>query len=145
MLRLLRLKTVVVLTLCRVDLGWMQWWLRRRGSHPSYACPSCRGLSTETRQRNGAIGTQGRWSLCAGYRFTNPPSSSYGPVAHPEPFFDGSQVILLDAAIVPPATPLDEKGQLAFSELPMYAHERSGRVALARNEVADWYYERTSK
>jgi hypothetical protein len=25
----------------------------------------------------------------------------------------------------------------------MYAHERSGRVALARNEVADWYYERT--
>jgi len=25
----------------------------------------------------------------------------------------------------------------------MYAHERSGKVALARNEVADWYYERT--
>jgi hypothetical protein len=25
----------------------------------------------------------------------------------------------------------------------MKAHERSGKVALARNEVADWYYERT--
>ena len=59
-------------------------------------------------------------------------------------FFDSSEVILTDAAIVP--FPLSitksEKGQLGFGQLPMYAHQRSGRVALARNEVADWYYER---
>jgi hypothetical protein len=75
--------------------------------------------------------------------------SQTGPVHHTghwhiqNHFFDGSEVILLDAAVMPPATPLDEKPQLGFGELPMYAHERSGRVALARNEVADWYYERT--
>ncbi len=58
-------------------------------------------------------------------------------------FFDGSEVILLDAAITELATPLDGNPQLGFGGLPMYAHERSGKVALARNEVADWYYERT--
>ena len=58
-------------------------------------------------------------------------------------FFDGSEVILFDAAITPLATPLDENPQLGFGELPMYAHQRSGKVALARNEVVDWYYERT--
>jgi hypothetical protein len=58
-------------------------------------------------------------------------------------FFDGSEVILLDAAITELATPLDENPRLGFGELPMYAHDRSGKVALARNEVADWYFERT--
>jgi len=58
-------------------------------------------------------------------------------------FFDGSEVILLDAAITDLATPLGENPRLGFGELPMYAHDRSGKVALARNEVADWYYERT--
>ena len=58
-------------------------------------------------------------------------------------FFDGSEVILLDAAIISSATPSNQNPQVGFGELPMYAHERSGRVALARNEVADWYYERT--
>jgi len=57
--------------------------------------------------------------------------------------FDGSEVILVDAAIVPPVTPLSENPQQGFGDLPMRAHERSGKVALARNEVADWYYERT--
>jgi len=58
-------------------------------------------------------------------------------------FFDGSEVILLDAAIIPEATPGGENLQLRFGGFAMKAHERSGKVALARNEVADWYYERT--
>ena len=58
-------------------------------------------------------------------------------------FFDGGEVVLIGAAIESMATPLDENPQLTFSDLSMYAHERSGKVALARNEVADWYYERT--
>jgi hypothetical protein len=57
-------------------------------------------------------------------------------------FFDGSEVILLNAAIIPEATPLGEN-LLRFGGLAMHTHKRSGKVALARNEVADWYYERT--
>ena len=62
-------------------------------------------------------------------------------------FFDGSEVILADCAIVPIPLSVESSGEfrLGFGELPMYAHQRSGKVALARNEVADWYYERTSK
>ncbi len=58
-------------------------------------------------------------------------------------FFDGGEVVLIGVAIESLATPLDENPQLRFGDLSMYAHERSGKVALARNEVADWYYERT--
>ena len=57
--------------------------------------------------------------------------------------FDGGEVVLIGVAIESLATPLDENPQLRFGDLSMYAHERSGKVALARNEVADWYYERT--
>jgi hypothetical protein len=57
-------------------------------------------------------------------------------------FLDGSEVLLINAAITPPATPDDKNPHLAFADLPMYAHNHSGRVALARNEVAEWYYER---
>jgi len=57
-------------------------------------------------------------------------------------FLDGSEVLLINAAITPPATPEDKNPHLAFGDLPMYAHNRSGKVALARNEVAEWYYER---
>jgi hypothetical protein len=53
-------------------------------------------------------------------------------------FLDGSEVILSDAAV----TEEDERRPLALGELGLYAHNRSGKVALARNEVADWYYER---
>lgn len=57
-------------------------------------------------------------------------------------FLDGSEVVLINAAITPPATPEDKDPYLAFGDLPMYAHNHFGKVALARNEVAEWYYER---
>jgi len=58
-------------------------------------------------------------------------------------FLDGSQVLLIDAAVAPTCTPGDKDCRLGFGDLPMYAHKRFGRVALARNEVADSYYERS--
>ena len=58
-------------------------------------------------------------------------------------FLDGSEVLLVNAAVVSPATPEDKKPYAVFGDLEMYVHKRSGRVALARNEVADWYYERS--
>jgi hypothetical protein len=57
-------------------------------------------------------------------------------------FLDGSEVLLINAAITPPATPEDKNTHLAFGDLQMYVHSRSGKVALARNEVAEWYYDR---
>jgi hypothetical protein len=57
-------------------------------------------------------------------------------------FLDGSEVLLLDAAVSPIPTPADEHPHRVYGELPMYAHSRFGKVVLARNEVADWYYER---
>jgi len=51
-------------------------------------------------------------------------------------------VLLTNAAVTAPATPEDKNPRLAFGDLAMYAHNRSGKVALARNEVAEWYYER---
>jgi hypothetical protein len=57
-------------------------------------------------------------------------------------FLDGSGVLLINAAIIPPATPEDKDSPLSFGDLPMYTHNRSGKVSLARNEVAEWYYER---
>jgi len=54
-------------------------------------------------------------------------------------FLDGSEVILANAAV----SEEDEARPLAFGGLGLYTHDRSGKVALARNEVADWYYERT--
>jgi hypothetical protein len=55
-------------------------------------------------------------------------------------FLDSSEVLLINAAITPSATSVDKDPDLAFAEWPMYAHDRSGKVALARNEVAEWYY-----
>jgi hypothetical protein len=57
-------------------------------------------------------------------------------------FLDGSEVLLVNAAALSPATPADNNPHPVFGDLEMYAHKRSGGVALARNEVADWYYER---
>jgi hypothetical protein len=57
-------------------------------------------------------------------------------------FLDGSEVLLISAAVTPLATPEDKNPRPAFGDLPMYAHNRFGKVALARNEVAEWYYER---
>jgi hypothetical protein len=58
-------------------------------------------------------------------------------------FLDGSQVVLINAAVISPAIPPDKHSYLGFGDLPMYAHKRSGKIALARNEVADWYYDRS--
>jgi hypothetical protein len=58
-------------------------------------------------------------------------------------FLDGSEVLLINAAVSVPATPADPAPHLVFGDLSMYVHKRSGQVALARNEVADWYYERS--
>jgi hypothetical protein len=52
-------------------------------------------------------------------------------------FLDGSEVILTNAAV----SEDDEARPLAFAERYLYTHDRSGKVALALNEVADWYYE----
>ena len=56
---------------------------------------------------------------------------------------DGSAVVLKDAIhedLIPhanqPAPPP------STGELRLYVHRRSGKLVLARNEVADWYYER---
>jgi hypothetical protein len=149
MLRLLRLKTAVMVTLEGALLG------------AALTLVGCSGGSEEEgrirvtpAQVVGGYelkldkGTE-RLELKADGTYVQDTVSQTGPVHHTgqwliqNHFFDGSQVILLDAAVMPPATPLHEKPQLGFGELPMYAHERSGRVALARNEVADWYYERT--
>jgi hypothetical protein len=56
--------------------------------------------------------------------------------------FEGSQVVLDDAAIVPAGLPGDDSPTLQSGHLPMWVHDRSGKVQLARNEVAEWYYER---
>jgi hypothetical protein len=58
-------------------------------------------------------------------------------------FLDGSEVLLINAAVVEPSTPTDPSPHLFLGDLPMFAHKRSGQIALARNEVADWYYERS--
>lgn len=57
-------------------------------------------------------------------------------------FLNGSEIILLNAAITFSATPLDKKPRPDSGDLAMYVHNRSGKVDLARNEVAASYYER---
>jgi hypothetical protein len=56
---------------------------------------------------------------------------------------DGSEVILANAAVATAAAPLDDGAQLTYTDLRMYVHRRLGRIALVRNEVADWYYEQS--
>jgi hypothetical protein len=48
-------------------------------------------------------------------------------------------VVLADAAV----SEEDGARWLEFGELGLCTHDRSGKVALAGNEVLDWYYERT--
>jgi hypothetical protein len=52
-------------------------------------------------------------------------------------FLDGSEVILANAFV----SEEDEAHPPGFAELSLFTHDHSGKVALARNEVADWYYE----
>ncbi|MFZ0860940.1 MAG: hypothetical protein WCA27_12160 [Candidatus Sulfotelmatobacter sp.] len=56
-------------------------------------------------------------------------------------FLDGSEVVLVNAAL----SDNDATRPTSFGDVNLYTHERSGKVALARNEVADWYYEQISK
>jgi hypothetical protein len=55
---------------------------------------------------------------------------------------DGGEVFLVDPAVISTTTPEDKNPHVEFGDLPMYAHRRNGKLALARNEVAEWYYER---
>jgi hypothetical protein len=52
-------------------------------------------------------------------------------------FLDGSEVVLANAFV----SEEDETHPPGFGELSLLTHDHSGKVALARNEVADWYYE----
>ena len=53
-------------------------------------------------------------------------------------FLDGSEIVLLNAVL----SQSDATQRPSLGELTLFTHERSGKVMLARNEVADWYYER---
>lgn len=52
-------------------------------------------------------------------------------------FLDGSEVVLANAFV----SEEDNARPLGFGELNLFTHNHSGKVALARNEVAGWYYE----
>jgi len=54
-------------------------------------------------------------------------------------FLDGSDVIVSNAFV----SEDDEKHPLRFGDMTLNVHDHSGHLALARNEVADWYYERS--
>lgn len=56
--------------------------------------------------------------------------------------WDGSEVVLIDAAVTSPSTPNDRSPSLGSGNLRLHVHKRAGKIALARNEVADWYFER---
>lgn len=56
-------------------------------------------------------------------------------------FLDGSEVVLVNAAL----SGNDATRATSFGDLNLYTHDRSGKLALARNEAADWYYEPISK
>ena len=56
-------------------------------------------------------------------------------------FLDGSEVVLVNAAL----SGDDATRPTSFGDLNLYTHVRSGKLALARNETADWYYEPISK
>lgn len=51
-------------------------------------------------------------------------------------FLGGSDVVLVNATV----GEVEEKNSLG--DLRLNAHDRSGKLSLARNEAMDWYYER---
>jgi hypothetical protein len=53
-------------------------------------------------------------------------------------FLDGSEVVLANAFVSE-----EDEGRPRFGDLPLFTHDHSGKVALARNEVMNWYYEPT--
>lgn len=56
-------------------------------------------------------------------------------------FLDGSEIVLLNAVL----SQSDATHSPSLGELTLYTHKRFGKVILARNEVADWYYESIPK
>jgi hypothetical protein len=54
--------------------------------------------------------------------------------------FAGTEIVLEDAALIPQRIPGDDPSTLRFGHLPMHVHDCSGKIGLARNEVAEWYY-----
>jgi hypothetical protein len=137
----LRLKRTVLVTLAGVQLAMI------------CALVACSGGSEEVgRIRVTPAQVAGIYKLGSGERLELKPDGTYIQETISEPlhhtgqwrivnhFLDGSQVLLINAAIAPP--PEDKSPHLAFADLPMYAHNHSGKVALAVNEVAEWYYER---
>ncbi|SRR6266851_313261 len=138
----LRLKTTVLVTLAGVQLAMM------------CALAACSGGSEEvgrirvTPAQVAGIYKLGseRLELKMDGTYIQDTISELQPLHHTghwrivNHFLDGSEVLLINAAIAPP--PEDKNPHLAFADLPMYAHNHSGKVALAQNEVAEWYYER---
>lgn len=82
----------------------------------------------------------------------------YGDIAKPgrwrleNEFLDGSAVVLADAVIsnhsVADEVAANEPGGSvkwspeSIGELTLFTHDYHGKIALALNEIADWYYER---
>jgi hypothetical protein len=71
----------------------------------------------------------------------SPPFRHTGRWRMEDLFLDGSQVVLENAAL----SGDDATRPTSFGDLNLYTHQRSGKLALARNEAADWYYDRISK
>ena len=53
---------------------------------------------------------------------------------------NGSEVRLVDAMIID--RPADQQLRALRGDILLQVHMRDGKLELARNEVADWYYER---
>jgi hypothetical protein len=71
----------------------------------------------------------------------SPPFRHTGRWRMEDLFLDGSEVVLVNAAL----SGNDGSRATSFGDLNLYTHDRSGKLALARNETADWYYEPISK
>jgi hypothetical protein len=53
-------------------------------------------------------------------------------------FLDGSVVIIPDAVL----SQASEGAPQRVGEMRLYTHQRGSKYALARNEIADWFYEK---
>ena len=61
-----------------------------------------------------------------------------GKWAYDDPFVGGTDVVLVDAVVSEDQGTAPHK----IGDRILNVHRRSGKLALAKNEVADWYYER---
>jgi len=72
------------------------------------------------------------------FSFESRPFHQAGQWRISDRFLSGTDVMLTNAAV----TEDDEKRPLRFGDLTLNVHDHEGNLALARNEVADWYFER---